>query len=615
MLVCPACHAHNKEVARFCSACGFNLAVLTALPSMTVLQERYTIVERIGGGGMSTVYKAFDTRLGNASRAVKEIKVAHQLDPEERAIAIEQFRREAEILARLDHPNLPKVYDYFLENGRHYLVMDFVDGQDLGWILEHQPDELTEETVINRIVQLCNVLEYLHNQTPPVVFRDLKPSNIMVTRGGTIKLIDFGIARFFEPHREKDTRVMGTPGYAAPEQYGRTQTDARSDIYSLGVVLHELLTHSDPSETPFNLPRLCTLNPKASKMIEGIIERATSVDPNRRFPSAKQFREALVGMPLRRPTNGVVIATRETVAELLRQENPPSRVWWEKAEMELCLVPGGYFLMGSRNDDPDAENDEKPQHRVSLSSYYIGRYPVTQAQYARFVQSTGHRYPEIESWWVASGLDDVDKEGDFEYLDYDWVYGSYGKGVRRPVGVPSGKEDHPVILVSWDDAVAFCQWAGLRLPTEAEWEKAARGVDGRAYPWGNEWDPRRCNNAVTGTTPVGTYSPGGDSPYGCGDMVGNVEQWVADWYDPGYYAGKSYWSNPCNNYLKYLEPHGGEARVARGRSYWLDDPAICREACRCAARMSCRPDRRDEVGFRCCVSLTSWEEVRDGRDW
>ena len=182
-------------------------------------------------------------------------------------------------------------------------------------------------------------------------------------------------------------------------------------------------------------------------------------------------------------------------------------------EIELVRIPAGEFLMGS---DPAKDNDaqprEQPQHRVYVAEFYIGKYPVTNEQYAVFVLATNHRMPY--------------------FIFANWEEGK----------MPAGKENHPVAGISWDDAMAFCDWLSqttgqvYRLPTEAEWEKAARGTDGQIYPWGNEWDASRLNSADAGpgeTTPVGHYSPepSGDSFYGVADMAGNVWEWCADWYN------------------------------------------------------------------------------------
>jgi hypothetical protein len=274
----------------------------------TALQNRYRILRRIGGGGMGVVYLAEDTRLPGRRCAVKEMSPA-ALPPQDRSWATAAFRQEAQMLANLDHPGLTAVTDFFYEVGNWYLVMDFVEGETLEDRLDRLPGRrlpLREALDITR--QLCTVLEYLHGQRPPVVFRDLKPGNVMLTPTGKIELIDFGIARFFKPGRPRDTVNLGTPGYAAPEQYGgKGQTDSRSDIYSLGVLLHEMLTGYDPQATPFNLPRPRSLEPTIPPGLEQVILRATQSDPDARYQSIAQFRRALPRSGVRRALRGWVL--------------------------------------------------------------------------------------------------------------------------------------------------------------------------------------------------------------------------------------------------------------------------------------------------------------------
>jgi serine/threonine protein kinase len=260
----------------------------------TLLQSRYRIHRQIGGGGMGVVYLAEDTRLPGRRCAVKEMS-PDQLAPQDRSWATSAFRQEAQMLANLSHPGLTAVTDFFFERGNWYLVMDYVEGETLESRLDRLPDRrlpLREALEITR--RLCIVLEYLHGRQPPVVFRDLKPGNVMITPGGEIKLIDFGIARFFKPGRSQDTVNLGTPGYAAPEQYGgKGQTDPRSDIYSLGVVLHEMLTGYNPQSTPFNLPRPRSLSPTIPPGVEKVILRSIHSDPGGRYQTIGQFRRAL----------------------------------------------------------------------------------------------------------------------------------------------------------------------------------------------------------------------------------------------------------------------------------------------------------------------------------
>jgi serine/threonine protein kinase len=215
-----------------------------------LLKNRYRLVSQIGSGGYGKVYKAIDTEFANRLVAIKEM-IQHGLSEQEVAELTESFKREALMLATLTHPGLPSIYDYFTENGRYYLVMSFIEGITLGDYLASKGGTLPIEKVLQIGIQLATVLSFLHMRKPAIIFRDLKPSNVMRTPDGQIYLIDFGIARHFKQGKVKDTLILGSPGYASPEQYGRSQTSPQSDIYSLGVLLHHLLTGVDPSLAPF----------------------------------------------------------------------------------------------------------------------------------------------------------------------------------------------------------------------------------------------------------------------------------------------------------------------------------------------------------------------------
>ncbi|MBN1262043.1 MAG: serine/threonine protein kinase [Anaerolineae bacterium] len=259
-----------------------------------VLQDRYRIVRELGGGGMGRVYLAHDNRLANRPCAVKQLLPDPGLNAEEQIQAAEQFSREAGLLAHLSHRNLPEVYDHFDEGDFFYLVMEYVHGETLAERLATSSGGFSQEAVIDWGLQLCDVLAYLHAQDPPVIFRDLKPDNIMVCDDGTIKLIDFGVARFFDPAKGTDTLKMGTVGYAPPEGYaGQGQTTPRSDIYSLGVTLHELLTGDDPSLHPFIFTPPGKLKAGISTRLSAAITRAVNLDPGARFASATEMRVAL----------------------------------------------------------------------------------------------------------------------------------------------------------------------------------------------------------------------------------------------------------------------------------------------------------------------------------
>lgn len=296
-----------------------------ALPPDTLLTGRYRLRAIIGRGGMSIVYRAEDMRLGGRLVAIKEIVDTFD-DPLEREQALEQFQQEGSLLATLDHPNLPHVSDYFSEGGRHYLVMELIEGRTLATIQrEAGGGPLPLDIVMGWTRQICGVLEYLHDHRPPIIFRDLKPDNIMLDPQGRIKLIDFGIARLFDPAKRTDTLKMGTVGYAPPEQYsGRGMTDQRSDVYALGVTLYELLTGYDPATTPFALPPARKFNRAISPALNATLEKAVELDRRNRWQSVPALRDALFTAPLpQRPTrrlplnNTVVTAQRVGFGGLL----------------------------------------------------------------------------------------------------------------------------------------------------------------------------------------------------------------------------------------------------------------------------------------------------------
>jgi len=265
----------------------------------TIIAGRYRISRRLGGGGMGAVYLAADLRLAGRQVALKQLAPDPGASPAELAQAEQQFQAEAALLAALGHPNLPKVYDCFAEAGQSYLVMEYVDGETLEAILGRTAGGLPESSVLAWAAQLCDVLTYLHSCRPPIIFRDLKPGNIMIDRHGTVMLIDFGIARLFKPGKRTDTLRMGTMGYAPPEQYaGQGQTDVRSDIYSLGATLHHLLTGRDPAQYPpfsFNTASVRSLNPAISARVEAAVMKALAYDPADRFQSVAEMKRALLG--------------------------------------------------------------------------------------------------------------------------------------------------------------------------------------------------------------------------------------------------------------------------------------------------------------------------------
>ena len=289
---CKACGSDNPTAAAFCMICG---APTEAHPSSArtstgllqedqLLKQRYRILTQVGRGGFAAVYKAEDLLFEHRLVAIKEMSQSG-MSQQELLEAIESFKREAQLLASLQHSHLPGIYDHFSDGGRWYLVMDFIDGKTLETSLQHKPGQrFSLKETLDIGLQLCSVLEYLHTCDPPIIFRDLKPANILFTPLGHLYLIDFGIARHFKPGQINDTIPFGSPGYAAPEQYGKAQTTQQSDIYSLGVLLHHLLTGLDPSERPFLLSPLRLYGSVGTELaeLEKLITSMTDLDPQKR---------------------------------------------------------------------------------------------------------------------------------------------------------------------------------------------------------------------------------------------------------------------------------------------------------------------------------------------
>jgi len=258
----------------------------------TLLASRYLVERMIGGGGMGVVYLARDQRLANRPCAIKEM-VDHFIDQQQRLEANDYFAREADTLAQLKHQAIPAITDRFDAQNRHYLVMEYVEGRNLEEELASRNGEpLPEGLVIDVARQLCDVLAYLHNMVPPIVYRDMKPSNVMLTSKGRVVLVDFGIARLFKAAR-KGT-MIGTLGFAPPEQY-KGDVDPRSDIYSLAATMHYMLTARDPEKfPPFSFPKLKELRPQVSNNLAAAIDSALSYNVEGRPQTIEAFRDMML---------------------------------------------------------------------------------------------------------------------------------------------------------------------------------------------------------------------------------------------------------------------------------------------------------------------------------
>ncbi|HEV2239008.1 MAG TPA: protein kinase [Ktedonobacterales bacterium] len=299
---CANCGTALAPGARFCSNCGEAQGDLRPLADTGLLPanqrlngDRYLIVRKLAQGGQSAVYLAMDTADGQR-RAIKEMSES-QISPQQRTIAVNDFLREASILMRLSHPGLCRVFNTFIEGHKPFLVMEYVEGHNLEDELIGLGRPLHWQDVTRWGIALSDVLAYLHSQDPPVIYRDLKPANVMLTPQGALKLIDFGIARQLFPQRLMDTARLGTDGYAPLEQYNG-RSEPRSDLYALGASLYHLLTGRVPEAAPLRysgqmLTPIRTLNATVPEPVDRVIQQALRLNVQERFPTAAAMWQAL----------------------------------------------------------------------------------------------------------------------------------------------------------------------------------------------------------------------------------------------------------------------------------------------------------------------------------
>lgn len=341
--MCPNCSSDNPDEAQFCSICSMPLRQLLGQNKM--LSDRYKLVSVLGCGAMGAVYLAEDTRLTGRRCAIKQNRHDPNAKVEVQAQSREQFLAEANILARLDHPNLPKVSDYFVDDDNEFLVMDYVEGEDLQSLLERSQQPLEEASVIKWMDQILDALTYLHTQPGhPIIHRDIKPANLRLNiLQDRVKLVDFGLVKLYDadnPETKLEMRGVGTPAYAPLEQFASSDqhTDVRSDVYSLGATMYHLLTNFYPPDvhqrllTPEALPPPRQLSPQLAENTERVIQKAMEVYPADRYQTAAEMRAALAGQD-------------EEEAAVPVASPPPARTKEEKSSSPLALLLFG--LLGA----------------------------------------------------------------------------------------------------------------------------------------------------------------------------------------------------------------------------------------------------------------------------
>jgi serine/threonine protein kinase, bacterial len=252
---------------------------------------RYEIIDVLYRGPINTVYLC-RTREVTCQYALKEIWGGGAPE-EEKNLSINLFDQEMKILSSITHKGIPRIIDHFSENSWHYMLMEYIEGMTLSAIKKKRFEHITIKEVVSWASQICDILNYLHSRERPIIFRDLKPSHIMLSLSGNIKLIDFGLARFFTPAKERDTYVLGTFGFAAPEQYGQSQTGPETDIYALGATLYDLLTDEDIQKFVFQFPPIRKFNRAAPSWLEGIIARCLEKNPKKRYRNVLSLKREL----------------------------------------------------------------------------------------------------------------------------------------------------------------------------------------------------------------------------------------------------------------------------------------------------------------------------------
>jgi eukaryotic-like serine/threonine-protein kinase len=590
----------------------------------------YRVIDQLGRGGMASVFKAYEPGLDRYV-ALKVLPPDFLRAPDSAA----RFTREAKVIARLEHKDIVPIYNFGIDEGVPWMAMRLVGGGSLGAALQNGP--LPPGRALTILRSVAEALDYAHGEG--IVHRDVKPQNILLDDDGEVYLADFGIARIAEGSSAITTTgmVTGTPQYMAPEQaLAQGGVDHRADIYALGVVAYEMFTGVVPfsADTPLAVMMKHVRDPiplpplqHAPEPLRRALLKALAKAPDDRWPTAMAFVGALArGVEAQEPAETAIALTAlddDGIPELPPPPPVPARrggaalavalgcalaalgaallvglalyrASWAALTgdragtpvvnaqdgLEYMPIPAGTFQMGCVPEDIQCLDEEKPRHPVEITRpFWLGRTEVTVDAFRRFATVTGYQTAAERDGWV-----DL-------WDGTQWIHWN-GLSWRAP-GFDQGN-DWPAVYLTYEDARAYCTWAGGRLPTEAEWEYAARGGRGDAkYVWGNAVPPvvngqKQGNLAdatakqqfpawvtVVGyddgyayTSPVKTYAANG---FGLYDMAGNAWEWCADWYDAAYYRN-----------APRVDPTGpshGQTRVTRSGG-WNNDLSVARASYR-----------------------------------
>ncbi|CAK0741916.1 formylglycine-generating enzyme [Gammaproteobacteria bacterium] len=489
--------------------------------------SRYTDWSPIGKGASAIVFKVFDQELKRPV-AIKLLRHEYAENPD----FMESLRQEVRISHDIYHRDICPIYEIYrgpcpseMETTREVcigIVMELIDGCELKKWIDNNKHRL-RDTAAERFDLLRRVTTALITAHAHITHRDLKPANILLRQCniGQPVIMDLGIALL----GNTDNQIAGTPRYMAPEQYTNpNRVDARADLFALGVMAYEMFTDKTPPTSLCNVMR-------------------TGKPPHPRRDEIQQPSSYFSGLP--RSLDEIIIQLMayepedrpSSAAEVLKLLESVPQPPWEIArggsdDLEWISVPGGKYMIGASPSDRLAHQNEKPRREVEISPFQITAYPITNQNYRNFLQSTGYRKPP--------------------FLD----------------SPEFGPDDHPVVGVSWDDAREFARWVGGDLPSEAQWEYAARSgqriSQGSVYPWGSEPPTATLANinatCSRSTSPVNAY-PGGRNAFGLHDLCGNVWEWCLDSWSDGYY------SSLANCVRDPVNTERGEERSLRGGSY------------------------------------------------